>query len=91
VKKLNRILVIDDEPTVTDGLRLFLGESGFRVDPPIPNLAKITWGEIERRREKAGVPSIVLDAALAMKSKTMFGTCKSCHDQFRKPEDKKKK
>jgi hypothetical protein len=45
-------------------------ESGFRADPPIPNLAKITWAEIERRREKAGVPSMVLDAALAMKSKT---------------------
>ena len=45
-------------------------ESGFKVDPPIPNLAKLTWAEIERRREKAGVPSLVLDAALGIRSKT---------------------
>ncbi len=32
MKKVNRILVIDDEPTVTDGLRLYLGESGYRVE-----------------------------------------------------------
>lgn len=30
------------------------------------------------------------DENLREKSKKMFGTCKSCHDQFRKPEDKKK-
>jgi hypothetical protein len=45
-------------------------ESGFKVDPPIANLAKLTWAEIERRREKAGVPSLVLDAALGIRSKT---------------------
>jgi hypothetical protein len=45
-------------------------ESGFKVDPPIPNLSKLTWAEIERRREKAGVPALVLDAALAIRSKT---------------------
>jgi DNA-binding NtrC family response regulator len=32
MKKDNRILVIDDEPTVTDGLRLFLNDAGLRVD-----------------------------------------------------------
>ena len=30
------------------------------------------------------------DENLNGKAKKMFGTCKSCHDQFRKPEDKKK-
>jgi hypothetical protein len=45
-------------------------ESGFRADPPIPNLAKLTWAEIERRREKIGIPAMVLDAALAVRSKT---------------------
>ena len=45
-------------------------ETGFKVDPPIPNLARITWAEIERRREKAGIPSMVLDAALGMRSKS---------------------
>ena len=45
-------------------------ESGFKVDPPVPNLAKVTWAEIERRREKMGIPTLVLDAALAIRSKT---------------------
>ena len=43
-------------------------ESGFRVDPPIPDLAKIAWAEIERQREKLGIPRLVLDAALSLKS-----------------------
>ena len=32
MKKHNTILVIDDEPTVTDGPRLYLGESGYKVE-----------------------------------------------------------
>jgi hypothetical protein len=43
-------------------------ESGFRVDPPIPNLPSIAWAEIERQREKIGIPKLVLDAALGMQS-----------------------
>ena len=43
-------------------------ESGFRVDPPVANLAAIAWKEIEREREKAGIPSLVLQAALAVPS-----------------------
>ena len=43
-------------------------ESGFRADPSVPNLAAIAWAEIERQREKAGVPKIALDAALAIES-----------------------
>ena len=34
-------------------------ESGFRVDPAIPNLPAIAWKEIERQREKAGIPAVV--------------------------------
>lgn len=45
-------------------------ETGFRVDPAIPNLSKLAWAEIERQREKIGIPKIVLDAALALKSRT---------------------
>ena len=45
-------------------------ESGFKADPPVPNLGKIAWAEIQRRREKAGIPEMVLDAALAIRSKT---------------------
>ena len=43
-------------------------ESGLRVDPPVPGLARIAWKEIETRREHAGVPKLVLDAALALPS-----------------------
>jgi len=43
-------------------------ESGFRADPSVPNLPAIAWGEIERQREKLGVPKFALDAALAVKS-----------------------
>jgi hypothetical protein len=43
-------------------------ESGFRVDPPIPELPKLAWAEIERQREKVGVPRLVLDAALSLRS-----------------------
>ncbi len=43
-------------------------ESGFRVDPEIPNLPAIAWKEIDRQREQAGVPKLVLQAALALPS-----------------------
>jgi hypothetical protein len=43
-------------------------ESGFRADPSVPNLAAIAWAEIERQREKVGVPKFALDAALSIKS-----------------------
>jgi hypothetical protein len=43
-------------------------ESGFRVDPTVPGLATIALTEIERRRERAGIPKLVLDAALAVPS-----------------------
>ena len=32
MKRENRILVIDDEPTVTDGLKLYLNDIGYRVE-----------------------------------------------------------
>jgi hypothetical protein len=43
-------------------------ESGFRVDPAVPGLAVIARKEIDARRERAGVPKLVLDAALALPS-----------------------
>jgi hypothetical protein len=43
-------------------------ESGLRVDPPVPGLARIAWKEIDARRERAGVPKLLLDAALALPS-----------------------
>ncbi len=43
-------------------------ESGFRADPTVPGLSTIAWNEIEKRREKAGIPKLVLDAALSLPS-----------------------
>jgi hypothetical protein len=43
-------------------------ESGFRADPAVPGLARIAWKEIDARRERAGIPKLVLDAALALPS-----------------------
>jgi hypothetical protein len=43
-------------------------ESGLRADPAVPGLSRIAWAEIEKRREHAGVPKLVLDAALALPS-----------------------
>ena len=43
-------------------------ESGFRVDPSVPRLPAIALNEIEKRRERAGIPRLVLDAALALPS-----------------------
>jgi hypothetical protein len=43
-------------------------ESGFKVDPPVANLPQIAAREVERQRERAGIPKLVLDAALALPS-----------------------
>ena len=43
-------------------------ESGFKVDPPVPDLATAAWKEIEVQRERAGIPKLVLQAALALPS-----------------------
>jgi hypothetical protein len=44
-------------------------ESSFRADPTVPNLAKIVWEEIDRRAEQAGVPRLVVRAALQLRSR----------------------
>jgi hypothetical protein len=43
-------------------------ESGLHADPVVPGLAAIARKELEQRRERAGVPRLVLDAALALPS-----------------------
>ena len=45
-------------------------ESGFRVDPVVPGLPAIAWGEIDSRAERAGVPRIVVHTALQLRSST---------------------
>jgi len=44
-------------------------ESGFEADPVVPNLGHIAERALEQEREKAGIPSLVLDAALLLPSK----------------------
>ncbi|MFN8643312.1 MAG: cytochrome c [Candidatus Binatia bacterium] len=51
-------------------------------------LAKQLEDQAQKLSAAAGAED---DEDLKGKSKKMFATCKSCHDQFRKPEDKKKK
>ena len=43
-------------------------ESGLRADPAVPGLARIARRELDARRERAGVPAFVLEAALALPS-----------------------
>jgi len=43
-------------------------ESNFRVDPSVPGLSGIAWKEIEKQRERAGVPKLVLQAAFSIRS-----------------------
>jgi hypothetical protein len=43
-------------------------ESSFRVDPAVPNLPAIAWREIEKQRERIGVPKVVLQGALMLPS-----------------------
>ena len=43
-------------------------ESGLKANPPVEGLAAIAWKEIERQREAAGIPKLLLDGALALPS-----------------------
>lgn len=43
-------------------------ESDFRVDPAVPGLPRIARLELEKRREQAGIPKFMVDAALRLAS-----------------------
>ncbi|MDB6087943.1 MAG: lipoprotein [Gammaproteobacteria bacterium] len=45
-------------------------ESGFHVNPVVPGLGAIAWREIDTRAGRAGVPPLVVHAALQLKSST---------------------
>jgi hypothetical protein len=45
-------------------------ESSWRVDPPVPNLPKIAWAEIEKRADRLGVPMLLVRGALLLDSPT---------------------
>lgn len=59
------------EPTPSQlcaALAIVEQESTFRVDPAVPQLGKIAWGEIDERAEKIGVPRLLVHGALQLKS-----------------------
>src|SRR3954469_13439202 len=43
-------------------------ESSFRVDPPIPGLPAMARRELEKRRERAGIPKLVAESAMKLVS-----------------------
>jgi hypothetical protein len=45
-------------------------ESSWRVDPPVPNLPKIAWAEIETRADRLGLPMLLVRGALLLDSPT---------------------
>ena len=45
-------------------------ESGFRADPTVPGLGALAWKEIDGRAERAGVPQLLVRAALGLSSPT---------------------
>jgi hypothetical protein len=65
-------LAVLDIPPTADNVCAVIAvtdqESTFSVDPPVPGLAAIARKEIDRQRASAGIPQLVLDAALALPS-----------------------
>jgi hypothetical protein len=45
-------------------------ESGFQVDPVIPNLGRIAWREIDKRAERAAIPPGLVREVLSLRSST---------------------
>ncbi len=45
-------------------------ESNFHVDPVVPGLAAIAWRELDSRAENAGIPRLIVHAALQLRSPT---------------------
>ena len=43
-------------------------ESTYRADPAVPGLGRIARAEIDRRADRAGIPKLLVDAALALRS-----------------------
>ena len=58
-------------PTVSNlcaALAVTEQESTFRADPPVANLPRIAWDEIDRRAERLGVPGAAVRFALQLSS-----------------------
>jgi len=55
-------------PHVCQVLAVAEQESGYRADPTVPDLGRIAREELERRADRAGVPRLLLNGALQLKS-----------------------
>lgn len=60
--------IAPDTPNICAVLAITEQESSLRADPPVPNLPKIAWQEIDRRAERAGVPAAAVHLALQLRS-----------------------
>src|SRR6185503_18671017 len=56
------------EPTAENVCAVIAEESSFRVDPSIPGLPELARRELDKRRERAGVPKVVAESALKLAS-----------------------
>ncbi|TDM07994.1 MAG: DUF1615 domain-containing protein [Ideonella sp. MAG2] len=45
-------------------------ESTWQPDPPVPNLGRVAAQELEKKRERLGIPKLVFDLALDKQSRT---------------------
>jgi hypothetical protein len=55
-------------PALCAALAVTEQESSFRVNPTVPGLARIAWREIDAKAEAAGIPTLLVHAALKLDS-----------------------
>lgn len=55
-------------PALCAALAVTEQESSFRVNPTVPGLARIAWREIETKADAAGIPKLLVHAALKLDS-----------------------
>jgi uncharacterized protein DUF1615 len=67
------LTVLGVEPThenICAVVAVIAQESGFHVDPVIPDLGSVAWREIDKRAERAGMPRVIVHGVLDLKSAT---------------------
>ena len=67
---LTALRIAPTAPNVCAVIGITEQESSFRADPAVPGMAAIAWRQIEQRAQRAGVPMLVVRAALALPSPT---------------------
>ena len=67
---LTALRIAPTSPNICAVVGITEQESSFRADPSVPGMTAIAWQQIEQRAQRAGVPMLVLRAALALSSPT---------------------